>query len=96
MSAARRLLLAVAPLLLSVLLAWLLMDGKLNLSGGEKDIVLVVPFLLWSLIFLCCFLILWWRRFALNRSLALSASIATVLVVIAALMLFWVPWPRYQ
>lgn len=88
MSTALRLLLAAAPLLLTVLLGWLVMDGNLNLGGGEKDIFLVLPLLVWSLVFLGCFLLLWWRRSTLGRTVALSAGFATGFVVTAALILF--------
>ena len=77
-----RLLVAVVPLLLTFLFAALVL-GPLSLSAGEKDIFLAFPLLLWSVLFLCCYLVLWWRRLALGRSIALSAGFATALCVIA-------------
>lgn len=91
-----RLVLAAAPLLLTVLFGWLVMEGILNLGGGEKDVFLVFPLLLWSLVFLCCFLLLWWRRSTLGRTVALSAGIATGFVVAAALILFGGSWLRFR
>jgi hypothetical protein len=86
MHIAARLLVAVVPFLLTLLFAWLV-SGHLSLGGGEKDIFLVIPLLLWSVLFLCCYLVLWWRRFALGRSVAVSAGFATALVVIAWVVL---------
>jgi hypothetical protein len=88
--------LAAAPLLLTLLFGWLVMEGNLNLGGGEKDVFLLFPLLLWSLVYLCCFLLLWWRRSALGRTVALSAAIATGLVIAAALILFGASWLRFR
>jgi len=87
-----RLLLAVAPLLLTVLFGWLVMDGYLNFGGGEKDIFLLIPLLLWSFVYLCCYLVFWWRQCGLGRSVALSSVIATGFVVIAWVILFGIVW----
>jgi hypothetical protein len=87
-----KLLLAFVPLLLTVLFAWFVMDGYLNFGGGEKEIILAVPLLIWSLVYLCCYLFLWWRRITLGRSVAVSSALATGLVVIAWVVLFGVLW----
>ena len=88
MSILFKLLLAVAPFLLTALFGWLVMDGHLNFGGGEKDVFLLVPLLLWSLAYLCSFLALWWRRSALGRSIVWSAGLATGFVVVAFFILF--------
>lgn len=87
-----RLLLAVAPLLLSLLFAWLVMEGHLSFGSGGKDFLLAVPLLIWSLVYLCCYVTLWWRRSSPGRTLALSAGFATGFLVIAWLALFGVVW----
>ena len=89
-----KLFLGVAPLLFTVLFAWLVMDGHLNLSSGEKDIFLAVPLLIWSLVYLCCYLVLWWRGSAVGRSVRVSSGVATGLVVVAGLLLFGASWLR--
>jgi hypothetical protein len=91
-----KLFLAIVPLLITVLLAWLVMAGYLNLGGGEKDIFLVVPLLIWSMVYLCCFLALWLRRSSIGRSVAVSAGFATGLVVIAFVVLFSVSWFKFR
>lgn len=87
-----KLLLAVTPLLLSLLFGWLVMDGHLNFGGGDKETLLAVPLLFWSLAYLSCYATLWWRRSTLGRTLALSASLATGFLVIAWIALFCVVW----
>jgi len=86
MAVAVRLLVAVAPILLTLLFAYLA-AGPLSLGGGEKDILLAIPLLLWSLLFCGAQLVLWWRRVALGRSIAIAAGVATVLVIVAMTVL---------
>ena len=83
-----RLFLAIVPLLITVLLTWLTMEAYLNFGSGEKDIFLAVPLLLWSLVYLCCYLVLWWRRFSIARSVAASSVLATGVVAVAWVVLF--------
>ena len=91
---APRLFLAITPLLLTVVLAWLTMRGHLSLGAGDKDLFLAAPLLLWSLVHLCCFLALWRRRFSMGRSLAVSASVATGVLGVALAVLFGTSWFR--
>lgn len=72
--------LAVVPLLITLLLGWLTMEGYLNFGGGEKDIILALPLLLWSVVYLCCYLALWWRRLSTARSVAGSGVLASGVV----------------
>ena len=84
---------AVTPLSLSILFGWLVAGGHLNLGGGEKDIFLAAPLLLWSLVFLFCYIVLWWRGIPFRRLIVISSAVATVLmVVVTVFMLFGVPW----
>lgn len=83
-----RLLLALAPFGFTALFGWLTMEGHLNFGGGEKDIFLLIPLLLWSLVWFFSVLVLWWRRSPVERSLKLSAAFATATVVIGWVILF--------
>ena len=87
-----RLLIAVAPLLASLLFAWLVMEGNLNFGGGEKDIFLTVPLLIWSGIFLLSELTLWLQGFVVRRSVTVSAGLATGLTALAWVALFIFSW----
>jgi hypothetical protein len=79
-----RMLVALTPLAASLAFAWLLM-GSLSLGGGEKDVLLSVPPLLWSLVFFLVCLAQWWRRVPLKPTVAWAAGIATAVVVVALL-----------
>ena len=88
-----KLLIAVTPLLFTFLFAWFVVKGEY--FGSEKDIFLVVPALAWSLVFLSTFIILWWRKFTLGRTVGISAAIATGIVVLVSVpLLFGTSWLR--
>jgi hypothetical protein len=81
MSAAIRVLLALLPLFLTPALGFLLAGGYLNLGGGEKDIILVLPWAFCSLVYgVSCFF-LWYRGWPLRR-----ATFASIIVTIVALL----------
>lgn len=86
MQIAIRLLIALVPFALTLVFAWLV-AGPLSLGGGEKDILLVIPLLLWSLAFLCSCLVLWRRQTNMPRSIALSTAVATATVGLAWVVL---------
>ena len=96
MYALLKLFLAIVPLLLTLLLAWLTMEGRLNFGGGEKDLFIAVPLLLWSLVYLCCYLTLWWRRSSTARLVAVSSGVATGVVAVAWAVLFVFSWFRFR
>jgi hypothetical protein len=82
-----RTLLAILPLALSLTLAWAL-TGLLSLGGGEKDVLLALPVIAWSLLFLLISVGLWWRNVPLGITIAWAAGSSTVLVVVALVGLF--------
>lgn len=83
-----KLLLAVAPFLLSLVIVWLVAEGYVDLGRGDKDILIGLPLLAWSFLYLCAYVVLWWRGASLGRSLALSAGGATGFLVFAWLVLY--------
>ena len=87
-----RIVIAVAPLLASLYFGWLVMEGHLNFGSGEKDVFLTVPLLLWSGVFFLSELTLWLQGFALGRSVAVSAGLATGLTALAWVALFIFSW----
>ena len=52
-----KLAVGLVPLALTLLCTALLMEGVLNLGGGEKDIFLAIPLLVWSVTFLVSYLV---------------------------------------
>lgn len=71
------------PLALLPLLFHLIAEGHINLGGGEKDLVWLLPWLLGSLLFGGSAMVLWRRGWSLPRSLARSAMIAISGVLLA-------------
>ncbi len=75
-----RLLWMLSPLAVTPLLGWLIAEGWLNFGGGEKDLVLLIPWLIWSVCLLLIGAICWrrWQGFGpwAGRSLAWSFGIS--------------------
>jgi hypothetical protein len=82
-----RIVLALTPLLLAPALLSLLSGGQLNLGGGEKDVIVVVPWLLWSVVYAFSSFFLWGRGWAIGRATGLSILVATAGVLVAGLIL---------
>ncbi len=78
---------ASIPLALVPVLVQLIGSGALDLGGGEKDLVWVLPWLLWSLLFAASSLILWHRGWSLSHSTVLSAVVGLAGVLLAAVLL---------
>lgn len=78
---------ATLPLALTPLLLLLLAGDALSLGGGEKDIVLVIPWILWSLTFLANSLVGWRKGYSITRTTARSAVAATLMLFALAAIL---------
>lgn len=61
--------------------------GSLDLGGGEKDLVWVLPFFLWSLLFAVSSFFLWRRGWSLARSMVRSSIVGLAGVFLAAVFL---------
>jgi hypothetical protein len=85
-------LLATVPLLLTPALVYALAEGWLNLGGGEKDILLAFPWLIWSVVFALCSYVLIYRRWTVGRWLRRSALFATGLLGILWILAFFVSY----
>jgi len=80
-----RTLSVILPLGLTPLWAWLIMEDYLSFSGGEKDIVILIPWILWSLIYAVVGIVMWVKGSSLKRSVLWSCGFSTAL-----LLLIWV------
>jgi hypothetical protein len=87
LTALSRLILAFLPLASAPLLVHLIAEGHISFGGGEKDLVWILPWLLWSLIFGSSSLVLWHRRWPVVRSTVWSAAIGLAAVLLAAVVL---------
>ena len=84
-----RLLVAVAPLFLTFLFIWFVVEN--HPFDSEKDIVLAAPLLAWSLAFFFTYVFLWRRKFTFGRSVAIAAAVATGIFAGTSVLLFGVP-----
>jgi hypothetical protein len=75
--------LCILPLALTPIWGFLLSEGYLNLGGGCKDIILLIPWLLWSIVYSLIFTVLWIRGRSLGRLIAYSIAGASGVMVLA-------------
>jgi len=78
------------PLAVTPIWIFLIAEGFLNFGGGEKDLFLVIPWLVWSALFLVIGVVAWVRGLSWTRGLAWSAAGATASLVVVGtgLLLF--------
>lgn len=81
---------ALAPLIATPVLVKAIADGSLNFGGGEKDIVLVIPWMIWSIAFAVFALVNWRRHIGLRQSLVRAVAWATGGMMLLALVLMLV------
>jgi len=82
-----RLLTGALPLALTPVFVWLVAEGLLNFGGGEKDILLAVPWMLWSVIFFFHSMFFWYRGYPLAKALFGAMLGATGMVLVLGLIL---------
>lgn len=83
---------AFAPMAATVALAWSVMSGPISFGGGEKDIILVFPVAIWSILFAVVSLIMWARGATLAKAsgiAAIAAFIALFALIAAFTVLTW-------
>ena len=86
-----RLILSILPLALTPLLGFLIAHGYLNFGGGEKDLFLLIPWIVWSVVYFVLFLIFWRRKLSIQKGCGYAALGATgALALISVVMLIWV------
>jgi len=86
-SALQRLVTALSPLALCLVSGWLVTAGLLGFGGGEKDVFVILPLALWSMVFAVASLAMWAGGASLSKATRVSALIALgVLAVSFALL----------
>jgi len=85
-----KLALCLLPLGLSPLWVFLIAEDYLSFGGGEKDLFLLIPWLVWSILYAIIFAVCWAKGMPTKRLLAYSAGGAAVLVVLLwVVLLLW-------
>jgi hypothetical protein len=87
MSRAFRFALALLPLALTPALLSLLAEGHLSLGAGEKDLVVLFPWILWSFLFAVSSLVSWRRGRPVGPSTVRAAGVGLAGVVLGAAIL---------
>lgn len=82
-----RLVLILLPLGLTPVLMHLIGYGYLNFGGGCKDVVLLIPWMVWSLIYLIISLVCWRKHWSIAKGIAYSTIGATGVLVLLSLVL---------
>lgn len=91
-SALWRLVAAFSPLALCFVFAWLVTSGPLGFGGGEKDIFLVLPLALWSVVFAVASLAMWAGGASLARATKASALVALGALAVSYALLVALTW----
>ena len=86
-----KLVLCLLPLALTPLWVYRIAKGYLNFGGGEKDIILVIPWLVWAVLYAVLFVIVWVKGLLARHGFASAAGSATGLCVVLWLALLL--WP---
>ncbi len=73
-------------------LIFALAEGWLDFGGGEKDILLALPYSIWALIFFLAAAVFIIRRSTRRRWIAKSVLIATITLVIAGVVVYIISW----
>ncbi len=80
----------IIPLVLTPVWGFLIAEGHLNFGGGEKDLLMLIPWLVWSLIFLIIYIVAWQRSLLILRSFLYASAGATVaLGILWGVMFLW-------
>ena len=82
-----RVAIALLPVALTPVLVNLIAGGQIDLGGGEMDLVWVLPWFLWSLLFAISSLMLWYRGWSLSGSVARSTIVGFAGLLLAAVVL---------
>jgi len=82
-----RLALSLLPLGFAPLLVHLIGSGYLNFGGGCKDVLMMVPWIIWSLLYLIISIVCWRKHWSIARGLAGSVIGAAAILALLFLVL---------
>lgn len=82
-----RLAISLLPLGLTPILVHLIGYGYLNFGGGCKDVLMLVPWMVWSLIYLIISIVCWRKHWSIAKGIACSVIGATGMLALLFLVL---------
>ena len=77
-----RFIFCIVPLGITPLLAFLIAEGYLNFGGGEKDLLLLIPWILWSILYAIIYIVQWIKKAKTIKGIYLAAGGATGLLIL--------------
>jgi hypothetical protein len=80
---------SLIPLLLTPVLGWLIAEDYLSFGGGEKDLILVFPWIVWAVCFAVAFSVAARKGLSLGPSVRRGAGWATGLLLGAWFILYF-------
>ncbi|MFW2438434.1 MAG: hypothetical protein ACN4GR_03590 [Arenicellales bacterium] len=83
---------AAIPIGLTPMLIFALAEGWLDFGGGEKDILLALPYSFWALIFFLVAAVFIINRSTRRRWITKSALIASITLVIVCVAVYFTGW----
>ena len=86
------LVLAAAPMLMTPGVIYILAESWIDLGGGEKDILLALPYFLWAFIFFAAALVLILKRWPLQRWLLRAAFVSTGAMLVLGVIAYLTSW----
>ena len=87
---AKKIFTLLVPLLMTPLFGVLIANGYVDLGGGEKDLLLLIPWCVWSLIFIISGVVLWQKKLSFKSWFfkSLLYSILTTLALWLCLLVY--------
>lgn len=83
-----RILILFLPISITPLLGLLIAGAYLNFGGGEKDLLLLIPWILWSVIFIISGLWMWRTQPLTKNWLIKSLKVSVLVTLVLWLCLF--------
>lgn len=83
-----RLAICLLPLGLTPILLHLIGYGYLNFGGGCKDVLMMLPWMVWSLIYLIISIVCWRKQWSIAKGIAYSVIGATGILALLFLVIF--------
>lgn len=90
-----RILVAVAPLVVTILFGWLSVGGHLAANGDQVGISLIIPTLVWSLLYVIAMFLPQPRRAPLAKGALIAAAYATGLWVVTWIVIIGYLWAQF-
>ncbi|MGQ0501652.1 MAG: hypothetical protein ACT4P0_03425 [Panacagrimonas sp.] len=90
-----RILIALAPLAITLLFGWLSVGGHLAANGDQVGISLVIPSFVWSVLYVIAVFLPQPRRAPLVKGAFIAAAYATGLWVLTWIVIIGYLWSRF-